>query len=269
MLYVKNMVFLDGAIARLAPDLDILAEIANISTHFALAHGERLGRELGIDHTQVDDRPRRREGQLRRRRLDAAHDLPRPPERRKLINKRMREHARSADAHGGPDAPRDRPLHRRLRRPPGRAPAGGRAAADGEGRRLRRRPRRRRRLQAAQLDERAEHPPGGARPVGGDERRRRAAGDRAARGAERLVVGARTRSRPAEGRRGSPPAGAAGRGAARARRRPPLVRREYPTALGPVDLLLPGRRRAAPSRSRSSAGARSTAWSSSRGTSSA
>ena len=28
MLYVKNMMFLDGAIARLAPDLDILAEIA-------------------------------------------------------------------------------------------------------------------------------------------------------------------------------------------------------------------------------------------------
>ena len=28
MLYVKNMVFLDGAIARLAPDLDLLAEIA-------------------------------------------------------------------------------------------------------------------------------------------------------------------------------------------------------------------------------------------------
>ena len=31
MLYVKNLMFLDGAIARLAPDLDILAEIANIS----------------------------------------------------------------------------------------------------------------------------------------------------------------------------------------------------------------------------------------------
>ena len=49
MLYVKNMVFLDGAIARLAPDLDILAEIANISMHFADRHGERLGRDLGID----------------------------------------------------------------------------------------------------------------------------------------------------------------------------------------------------------------------------
>ena len=35
MLYVKNLVFLDAAIARLAPDLDILAEIANISVRFA------------------------------------------------------------------------------------------------------------------------------------------------------------------------------------------------------------------------------------------
>ena len=35
MLFVKNMVFLDGAIARLAPDLDLLAEIANISMYFA------------------------------------------------------------------------------------------------------------------------------------------------------------------------------------------------------------------------------------------
>jgi ubiquinone biosynthesis protein len=49
MLYVKNMVFIDGAIARLAPDLDILAEIGNISMHFATRHGARLGADLGLD----------------------------------------------------------------------------------------------------------------------------------------------------------------------------------------------------------------------------
>ncbi len=49
MLYVKNMVFLDGAIARLAPDLDLLGEIANISMIFATRHGERIGRDLGFD----------------------------------------------------------------------------------------------------------------------------------------------------------------------------------------------------------------------------
>ena len=56
MLYVKNLVFLDGAIARLAPDLDVLAEIASISVQFAQRHGAQLGRELGIgvDATQLD-----------------------------------------------------------------------------------------------------------------------------------------------------------------------------------------------------------------------
>jgi ubiquinone biosynthesis protein len=93
MLYVKNMVFLDGAIARLAPDLDILAEIAAISLHFAQAHGERLGRELGIDtRTVAIDM----DGVKASFGLDASterltyRDLQK---RRKLINKRMREHA--------------------------------------------------------------------------------------------------------------------------------------------------------------------------------
>jgi ubiquinone biosynthesis protein len=53
MLYVKNMVFLDGAIARLAPDLDILAEITNVSMQFAARHGEQLGRDLGLDPRSV------------------------------------------------------------------------------------------------------------------------------------------------------------------------------------------------------------------------
>jgi ubiquinone biosynthesis protein len=53
MLYVKNMVFLDGAIARLAPDLDILAEITSISMQFAVRHGEQIGRDLGFDPTSV------------------------------------------------------------------------------------------------------------------------------------------------------------------------------------------------------------------------
>jgi ubiquinone biosynthesis protein len=49
MLFIKNMVFLDGAIATLAPDLDIISEIGNISMHFATTHGERLAGELGLD----------------------------------------------------------------------------------------------------------------------------------------------------------------------------------------------------------------------------
>ena len=49
MLYVKNLVFLDGAIARLAPDLDIFAEITEISMYFVQNHGEKLFAEAGFD----------------------------------------------------------------------------------------------------------------------------------------------------------------------------------------------------------------------------
>ena len=49
MLFVKNMVFLDGAIATLAPDLDLFAEIADISMYFATTHGERIANEVGLD----------------------------------------------------------------------------------------------------------------------------------------------------------------------------------------------------------------------------
>jgi ubiquinone biosynthesis protein len=49
MLFVKNMVFLDGAIARLAPDIDLFEEIAHVAAYFASTHGERLAREVGMD----------------------------------------------------------------------------------------------------------------------------------------------------------------------------------------------------------------------------
>jgi ubiquinone biosynthesis protein len=48
MLYVKNLVFLDAAIANLAPDLDLIAEIASLSTHLAVTHGERFAAEAGL-----------------------------------------------------------------------------------------------------------------------------------------------------------------------------------------------------------------------------
>nr|WP_291834058.1 AarF/ABC1/UbiB kinase family protein [Candidatus Microthrix sp.] len=48
MLYVKNLVFLDGAIATLAPDLDIMAEIMNLWMSMAGRHGEVLAAQLGI-----------------------------------------------------------------------------------------------------------------------------------------------------------------------------------------------------------------------------
>jgi ubiquinone biosynthesis protein len=54
MLYVKNLVFLDGAISRLAPDLDLFAEIQSITEHFIRAHGARLFAEVGVDPTDFE-----------------------------------------------------------------------------------------------------------------------------------------------------------------------------------------------------------------------
>jgi ubiquinone biosynthesis protein len=49
MLFVKNMVFLDGTIATLAPDLDLFGEIEAISLMFAEKHGERIMAQLGLE----------------------------------------------------------------------------------------------------------------------------------------------------------------------------------------------------------------------------
>jgi ubiquinone biosynthesis protein len=49
MLFVKNLVFLDGAIALLAPDLDLFGEITHISTHFATQWGQAIAGQLGVD----------------------------------------------------------------------------------------------------------------------------------------------------------------------------------------------------------------------------
>ena len=57
MLFVKNMVFLDGAIARLAPDLDLFAEITHLATYFATTHGERLAAQVGMEPSDYEFDP--------------------------------------------------------------------------------------------------------------------------------------------------------------------------------------------------------------------
>ena len=49
MLFVKNLIFLDGAIATLAPDLDLFAEVEAIALLFAAKHGERIMAQLGLE----------------------------------------------------------------------------------------------------------------------------------------------------------------------------------------------------------------------------
>ncbi len=48
MLYVKNLIFIDGAIATLAPDLDLFGEVTYIATHFFTRHGQTFAEELGM-----------------------------------------------------------------------------------------------------------------------------------------------------------------------------------------------------------------------------
>ena len=56
MLFVKNLMFLDAAIATLAPDLDLFAEIEAIALMFAQKHGERIMAQLGLE-AQADWEP--------------------------------------------------------------------------------------------------------------------------------------------------------------------------------------------------------------------
>jgi ubiquinone biosynthesis protein len=56
MLFVKNLMFLDGSIATLAPDLDLFAEVESIALMFATKHGEQIMAQLGLEQ-QADWTP--------------------------------------------------------------------------------------------------------------------------------------------------------------------------------------------------------------------
>jgi ubiquinone biosynthesis protein len=92
MLYIKNMVFLDGAIARLAPNLDIIGELTNISMTFLQRHGARLSEELGVDMNTIEvDMGSLKAGLGVDESTDSMTYLQ-LQERRNLIQKRMRDH---------------------------------------------------------------------------------------------------------------------------------------------------------------------------------
>ena len=98
MLFVKDLLFLDAAIATLAPDIDLFAEVTKVATHFATRHGERIMADIGIDPraTQID-----LEG------LKASMGVPTDTpsltyrelqERRRVIQRRMAAHRRGQPA---------------------------------------------------------------------------------------------------------------------------------------------------------------------------
>ncbi len=51
MLYVKNLIFIDGAIATLAPELDMFSVVTKIATHFATTHGPTIAAQLGMSES--------------------------------------------------------------------------------------------------------------------------------------------------------------------------------------------------------------------------
>ncbi|MFN8015907.1 MAG: AarF/UbiB family protein [Acidimicrobiia bacterium] len=54
MLFVKNLMFLDGATATLAPDIDVLAEIQHVYAYLMSTYGEKIIGELGFVQSEVD-----------------------------------------------------------------------------------------------------------------------------------------------------------------------------------------------------------------------
>jgi ubiquinone biosynthesis protein len=54
MLFVKNLLFLDGALATLAPDVDLFGEITYLATYFTKRHGERIAQDVGIDPREIE-----------------------------------------------------------------------------------------------------------------------------------------------------------------------------------------------------------------------
>lgn len=52
MLYVKNLIFIDGATATLAPDLDLFTTITEVATHFATTHGATIAAQLGMAESE-------------------------------------------------------------------------------------------------------------------------------------------------------------------------------------------------------------------------
>ncbi len=57
MLFAKDMMFLDGSLATMAPDIDIIAEIGKFAQDVAAKWGERIATEIGADFGDAATRP--------------------------------------------------------------------------------------------------------------------------------------------------------------------------------------------------------------------
>jgi ubiquinone biosynthesis protein len=94
MLYVKDLLFIDGALATLAPDVDLFEEITRVALYFTQRYGERIAMEVGVD-------PRERAVDLDgfRAQLGVSNEVGTMTyrelqDRRALIRRRMEDHRR-------------------------------------------------------------------------------------------------------------------------------------------------------------------------------
>jgi ubiquinone biosynthesis protein len=94
MLFVKDLLFLDSALATLAPDVDLFQEITDVATYFATRYGERIAHDVGID-------PRRQVVDLEgvKASMGISQDIEQLTyrdlqQRREVIRHRMEDHQR-------------------------------------------------------------------------------------------------------------------------------------------------------------------------------
>ncbi len=97
MLFVKDLLFVDGSLATLAPDLDLFSEVQEIAAYFTSRYGERIAHDIGIDprlHPIDMNGVRAAVGVGEDVEALTYRDLQ---ARRELIRRRMEEHRRRAE----------------------------------------------------------------------------------------------------------------------------------------------------------------------------
>ena len=97
MLFVKDLLFLDGSLATLAPDIDLFAEVTEVANYFTSRYGAQIARDVGLD-------PRLHPVDMAAVRAvvgvteDVDHLTYRDLKaRRELIRRRMEDHRRRAE----------------------------------------------------------------------------------------------------------------------------------------------------------------------------
>lgn len=95
MLFIKDLLFLDAALATLAPDVDMFGEIQHVAEHLATHHGESIAKQIGLEPGEFE---LDLSGVKNSFGVDGATSLTHRElqERRQLMQKRMEAHAQAA-----------------------------------------------------------------------------------------------------------------------------------------------------------------------------